>query len=197
MSYYQDLKVTESLHFKGQETFNGRNLQYRLTLDVVDENGTSSEDYVNEGSIRLICNDCPPPHSSMTSQSSTLSTTHHTTTIITTTSTTPLTIAPTTPVTTQTTTQPTTPTTSPSTEKVPVDCYFNLTNMSGPLKYPPPQTICNLDSSPTWTININCNGNCINIINININKMDYKTNDDPCDTRLKLSTYTGNGDRLM
>ena len=29
---YQDLEVTESLHFKGQETFDGKSLQYRLTL---------------------------------------------------------------------------------------------------------------------------------------------------------------------
>ena len=78
----------------------------------------------------------------------------------------------------------------------PVDCSFNLTGMSGDVSYPKPGKVCNLDPNPSWTINVNCNGNCINIINIVIYSMAYESTN-PCDSQLRVTTNSGDGDRLM
>ena len=199
VNYFQDLEVMKRLHYFGREAFDGKDLQYRLTLDVVDEFGNSTEDFVRESKIKLNCIDCPKPSSTTTLSStpnqSTESSTTTSLTSATTTSSIPSISTSTNPTTTIKTTQSTQP--APTTTLSPVDCNFNLTDMSGPLQYPQQGINCNLEPSPSWTININCNGNCINIINININNMVNNSNNDPGDTRLKLTSSSGNGDRLM
>ena len=194
---YQDLEVTKRLHYFGRAAFEGKDLLYRLTLDVFDEFGNSTEDFVREGKIKLNCIDCPKPSSTTTLSStpnqSTESSTTPSLTTATTASTIPSTSTPTTHTTTLKTTQSTQP--APTTMLSLVDCQFNLTDMSGPLQYPQQGINCNLEPSPSWTININCNGNCINIINININSMYNNSTNDPSNTRLRLTTSSG--DRLI
>jgi len=189
-------EVTERLQFIATEEFDGKDLQYRVIIEVVDEFGNSTEEFVSEGKIRLNCQGCPESSSTSTKTSSTLTTVpiESTTAEQTTpTATTPTATTPTTTTPTATTPTAITPT---ATTQTPINCNFNLTDMSGPLQYPKPGTPCKAHPDPIWTIHINCNGNCINIINININKMSCKESD-PCDTSLELTTSSGEGDRII
>jgi len=220
---YQDMEVVERIQFSGKESMDGKHLQYRLTLDTVDEFGNAEEDFVKLGQIKLNCNNCDrAPTTSSTSSASTTTnlttlssttttkttettTTYQTTTKLTTLSSTTTTTTTETTTTETTTTMSTTPqaalsttttittSTNPSTTTTPspVDCSFNMTDLSGPLNFPKPGTICNLEPSPSWTILISCDGNCINVINLNLNNLNHNSTD-PCQTQLRISSSSYN-----
>ena len=121
-----------------------------------------------------------------TSTPSLISTTTVTTTTTTTTSTTSIT------TTTPTSTTPGSSTARPGNTTLlpPGPCVFNLTEMSGEVRWPEPNRNCLLDPPPQWAVTIPCEGNCINNIKVNLKSV-HSSSPDPCQTRLAFTAQDG------